>query len=189
MARSTPRSGALHRSIAVACASLAVAATFVACGAEVPIDNTVKSISMLASQAGTPPSYLEWGALDPNAVIVFVGGADLSCASPFVPDWHEGTECVGPDRREWRLAVVLPPGTQAGAFDLSNATSADVQQWIDDNQCAGGGGQLGGTVDVVSNDPKGVLMKFDGASIGKMEDMPDVATLLAGKTLQATRCP
>lgn len=177
------------RLLGIGCASAVALVTFAGCDAPVPIDDTVKSISMLASQAGTPPKFLEWSALDPSSVIVFVGGADLSCDAPFVEDWHQGNDCNGPDRREWRLAVVLPPGTQQGAIDLSTATSAEVQQWIDDDACAGGAGSLGGTVDVVSIDGGAVSMKFDGATIGKMEDMPDVATLLGGKTIQATRCP
>lgn len=175
--------------LSVGCWSLSAVIALGACSDPEPIDNTVKSISMLASQAGTPPAYLGWSGIDPNAVIVFVGGADLACDQPFLQDWHTGNECSGPDRREWRLAIVLPPGTAPGSVDLSNVQSGDNQQWVDDDACAGGGGQLSGTAEVVSIDTKTVALKLDGATIGKVADMPDVQSLVTADTITAIRCP
>lgn len=184
MARST-----YLRAVSVASVCFVAAMSFAACSDPEPIDDTVKSISMLASQAGTPPAYLGWSGIDPNSVIVFVGGADLACERPFLPDWHLGNECNGEDRREWRLAIVLPPGTAAGEVDLSKVQSGDNQQWVDDGACAGGGGQLSGTVDVVSIDTKTVAVKLDGATVSKMSDMPDVQSLVTADTITAIRCP
>jgi hypothetical protein len=168
-----------------------------------PADGNTASIAIaiLASQAPPPPD--EQGIpIDPGALLVLVGTAG-TCASPFLPPWHDGNTCTGDfSGAGWQVVVGIPPDLQkpgtitldppieTGAPAPAPIYSDTELLWVDGDRCAGGSGSLSGTMEVVSLDTASVTVRFSDDPGGALaNDSVTIQPVLSGKTIKATRCP
>jgi hypothetical protein len=187
-------------------ALLALLAAPLGCTTEVGNDPaSVTAVAMLATQSPPAKGDVALGQLDPDTLLVFIGGSSPSCADPFLPAWHQGSGCAGPDRNTWEIILAIPPAQQkAGTLSFGTIHDGSGQpdpsivsdqelQIVQGDQCAGGSAPLSGTMSVVSIDASSIAMTFDGASMPQGSSgigaMADVHQLLGGKTTKATRCP